>query len=175
MQRLPAGGCPSGNVDRVLEDRADAVSSSATGASTAEELVVPSADLDPGIVIYDAADRPVVGNAASHLQDTFDTLSTSTTTQFRTVGSAERARVPRPGHGPFLTPGGPTSQVAGRSAGTCCTRDDDAASASHSHGSRARRAAVQLVAHLVVTHMGRPHCLDFRDGAPALRGATTQL
>ncbi|WP_310528000.1 HAMP domain-containing sensor histidine kinase [Nocardioides sp.] len=89
------------NVDRVLEDRADAVASSAISASKAQDLVVPSADLDPGIVVYDGAGRRVVGVAARHLQATFDKLSTSTSTQFVTAGSAERIIAI-----PFTTTGG---------------------------------------------------------------------
>ncbi len=78
------------NVDRVLEDRADAVASSTISASTGRDLVVPSAALDPGIVVYAAAGPPVAGVAAARLQGTFDLLSTSTSTQFRTVGDAVR-------------------------------------------------------------------------------------
>ena len=89
------------NVDRVLEDRADAVASSAISASKAQDLVVPSADLDPGIVVYDGAGSRVVGVAARHLQATFDKLSTSTSTQFVTAGSAERIIAI-----PFTTTGG---------------------------------------------------------------------
>lgn len=89
------------NVDRVLHDRADAVASSAISASTSRELVVPSADLDPGIVVYDAAGRPVVGVTAARLKDGFDTLGTSTSTQFRTVGRAVRIIAI-----PFTTSGG---------------------------------------------------------------------
>ena len=96
----------SSNVDRVLEDRADAVASSAISASTSQELVVPSADLDPGIVVYDASGRSVVGAAASHLQATFEELSTTTTTQFRTVDSAVRIIAI-----PFITTGGSRAVV----------------------------------------------------------------
>lgn len=89
------------NVDRVLEDRADAVASSTISSSTARDLVVPSAALDPGIVVYDAAGRPVVGVAAAQLQDTFDVLSTSTSTRFRNVSGAVRVVAL-----PFTTSGG---------------------------------------------------------------------
>jgi two-component system OmpR family sensor kinase len=95
-----------GNVDRVLEDRADAVASSAISASTTQELVVPSADLDPGIVVYDSTGHAVVGVAAPHLQETYDQLAASTSTQFRNVGSTVRIIAT-----PFTTEGGSRAVV----------------------------------------------------------------
>lgn len=79
-----------GNIDRVLEDRADAVASSAIQASTGKELVVPTADLDAGIVVYDDRGTPVVGVPPRGLQPTYDSLSRVNTTRFSNAGEADR-------------------------------------------------------------------------------------
>jgi two-component system OmpR family sensor kinase len=57
-----------GNVDALLEDRADAVVSSTVAASPGNRLVVPDADLDAGVVVYDDMGRPVTGTATRDLQ-----------------------------------------------------------------------------------------------------------
>lgn len=73
-------------VDRVLEDRADAVVGSAVSASTGASLEVPSTELDSGVVVYDAAGDTVVGIAAAPLRGAYTSLSAVETTRFRTVG-----------------------------------------------------------------------------------------
>ena len=72
-------------VDRVLEDRADAVVGSAIAATTSATLEVPSAELDSGVVVYDAAGNAVVGVAAGPLRDAYKALSTAPTTRYRSV------------------------------------------------------------------------------------------
>ncbi len=79
----------SSTVDRVLEDRADAVASATISAST-DTVVVPTADLDAGIVVYDAAGTLVAGASSERLRQDFEDLATSTTTVFRTVGDTDR-------------------------------------------------------------------------------------
>lgn len=78
------------NVDRVLEDRADAVASSVIQASTGRELVVPTADLDAGIVVYDDRARPVVGVPERGLQSDYESLSGVDVTSYRDAGEQTR-------------------------------------------------------------------------------------
>lgn len=78
------------NVDRVLEDRADAVASSAIQASTGQELVVPTADLDAGIVVYNDRGAPVVGVPERGLQSAYESLSGVDATSYSDASEAIR-------------------------------------------------------------------------------------
>lgn len=92
-------------VDRVLEDRADAVVGSAIAATTGATLDVPNAELDSGVVVYDAAGTAVVGIAAAPLQDAYTALSTAGATTFRTQGATRMIAEP------FTTTSGATGVV----------------------------------------------------------------
>ncbi len=70
------------NVDRVLEDRADAVVSSAISATTGQELVVPAAALDVGVVVYDELRQPVVGLPTRGLRSAYDGLGRVRSTRY---------------------------------------------------------------------------------------------
>jgi signal transduction histidine kinase len=94
------------NVDRVLEDRADAVASSAVQASTGKELVVPAADLDTGVVVYDSTGVPVVGVPAPGLESSYDSLRRVEATRFSDASDAVRLIA-----SPFTTTGGSTGVV----------------------------------------------------------------
>lgn len=74
-----------GNVDALLEDRADAVVSSTIAASTGDTLVVPDADLDAGVVVYDDHGQSVTGTATRDLQREYDTLGTADRRTYRDV------------------------------------------------------------------------------------------
>ena len=78
------------DVDRVLEDRADAVASSTTSGSKEGALSVPDADLDRGVVVYKADGTLAAGLVPGELADTYAELSTTTTTQLRNVGDDRR-------------------------------------------------------------------------------------
>ncbi|WP_341925024.1 HAMP domain-containing sensor histidine kinase [Nocardioides psychrotolerans] len=77
------------NVDTVLEDRADAVVSTVSDADS-QGLAVTSAELDTGVVVYDAQGASVAGVASSPLADIYDELSTTDTTTYRTAGDTAR-------------------------------------------------------------------------------------
>lgn len=77
------------NVDTVLEDRADAVVSTVSNADS-QGLAVTSAELDTGVVVYDAQGASVAGVASSPLADIYDELSTTDTTTYRTAGDTAR-------------------------------------------------------------------------------------
>ncbi|WP_309647411.1 HAMP domain-containing sensor histidine kinase [Nocardioides sp.] len=77
------------NVDTVLEDRADAVVSTVSDADS-QGLAVTSAELDTGVVVYDAQGASVAGVASSALADIYDELSTTGTTTYRTAGDTAR-------------------------------------------------------------------------------------
>ncbi|RYC14324.1 sensor histidine kinase [Nocardioides zhouii] len=87
-------------VDRVLEDRADAVVGSVVDASTGAGLEVPTAELDTGVVVYDASGAAVVGIAPGRLQEAYTDLSTTSVTHYRTVGETRLIAEP------FSTPSG---------------------------------------------------------------------
>jgi len=72
-------GTASEAVRRVLEDRADAVTS-ATGGTPEKGLNVPEARLDPGVAVYDGAGRLVAGEIPPALGKAFSRLSGSTRT-----------------------------------------------------------------------------------------------
>lgn len=78
------------NVDTVLEDRADAMASTVVSSPTGA-LVVSPAELDTGVVVYDARGRAIAGVTSSALTSTFEALSTAASVQYLT--SQETARV----------------------------------------------------------------------------------
>lgn len=79
-----------GNVDRILEDRADLVDSSVIGASTGQGFVVPERDLEPGVVVYDANGRPVAGVPPRTLSSAYESLSRADSETFSTANNATR-------------------------------------------------------------------------------------
>jgi two-component system OmpR family sensor kinase len=81
-------------VDRVLEDRADAVVGSVVDATAGTSLEVPTAELDSGVVVFDATGTAVVGIAAAPLQETYTALSTTDVTRYRTVGETRLVAAP---------------------------------------------------------------------------------
>ncbi len=78
------------DVDRVLEDRADAVAGSTTSGSQGGALSVPDADLDRGVVVYTADGTLAAGLVPGDLAKTYADLNTTTTTQLRNVGDDRR-------------------------------------------------------------------------------------
>lgn len=91
----------SRDVDRVLEDRADAVAGSTTSEPGQGALSVPQADLDRGVVVYAADGTLVAGLVPNELADTYTDLSLTTTTELRNVGDDRRVLAL-----PFATAGG---------------------------------------------------------------------
>ena len=89
------------DVDRVLEDRADAVVGSTTTRGSDGGLVVPDADLDQGVVVYDAEGTAVAGTVSPSLQATYAELSTVDRVEHREVDEATRVRA-----APFRTSSG---------------------------------------------------------------------
>ena len=78
------------DVDRVLEDRADAVAGSTTSRSAREPLSVQETDLDRGVVVYDADGALVAGSVPAGLGGTYADLSTTDTSRRRDVGDDRR-------------------------------------------------------------------------------------
>ncbi|WGL52496.1 HAMP domain-containing sensor histidine kinase [Nocardioides sp. BP30] len=93
-------------VARVLEDRADAVISSASSASSSRTLSVPDARLDPGVAVYDTAGRLVAGVVPPSQARFFADLSTSSTTRRAHIGDAFALLAQ-----PFTTPSGVSGVV----------------------------------------------------------------
>jgi len=94
------------DVDRVLEDRADAVAGSTTSTSEDGALSVPDADLDRGVVVYNADGTLVAGLVPGELADAYADLSTTSTTQLRNVGDNRRVFAR-----PFVTAAGANGVV----------------------------------------------------------------
>ncbi|GAA1807828.1 HAMP domain-containing sensor histidine kinase [Nocardioides hankookensis] len=93
------------DVDRVLQDRADAVISSATTGSSGE-LVVPSTQLDAGVAVYDDQGTLVAGDPPDSLSEHYADLATVDT---RTVEThAEHGRILAD---PFTATGGASGVV----------------------------------------------------------------
>lgn len=89
------------DVDRVLEERAEAVIGTVQTASTGERLVVPDQELDAGVAVYDGSGALVAGGPALRLRETYEELATSTRTKVSSTGETYRIRAQ-----PFKTPGG---------------------------------------------------------------------
>ncbi len=75
------------DVDRVLEDRADAVISSAT-SGPGGELIVPDAKLDAGVAVYDAQGDLVAGSVPRSLAAQYQDLGTSDVRTVQTSATA---------------------------------------------------------------------------------------
>lgn len=65
-------------VSQVLQDRGDSVVSSIRAASSGPDIVVPDADLEAGVAVYDGSGVLVGGSAPSALAEVYDDLSTAT-------------------------------------------------------------------------------------------------
>ena len=78
------------DVARILEDRADAVAGATTTSPDTGALVVPLAELDRGVVVYDADGARVAGLVPSDLADVYAELSTTTTSRLRDGGDDHR-------------------------------------------------------------------------------------
>lgn len=76
------------DLDRLLEQRGDAVISSTDSATAGSELVVP--DLDVGIVVYDTTGAPVAGAAPPSVEDQYTDLARSTRERWAEVGESYR-------------------------------------------------------------------------------------
>ncbi|WP_296607282.1 HAMP domain-containing sensor histidine kinase [Nocardioides sp.] len=77
------------DVDRVLQDRAEAVISSAS-TDAAGALVVPDGQLDAGVAVYDDRGGLVAGVAPDRLRDLYAALSTARSTALRSFGEHSR-------------------------------------------------------------------------------------
>ncbi|GAB2991990.1 sensor histidine kinase [Nocardioides montaniterrae] len=64
-------------VERVIEDRSDAVVALVDAATPGDRLNVPSRGVDPGVVVYDARGRPVAGSEPPSLRAEFLALAHS--------------------------------------------------------------------------------------------------
>ncbi|MFA6575648.1 MAG: HAMP domain-containing sensor histidine kinase [Nocardioides sp.] len=78
------------DLDRLLEQRSDAVISSTDSATAGPELVVPDYDLDVGIVVYDTTGAPVAGAAPPSVEDRYADLARSTRERWVEVGESYR-------------------------------------------------------------------------------------
>lgn len=79
------------SIDRVVDDRLDAVISSVQSATRGDLLVVPDARLDAGVAVYDGAGRLVAGSPPATTAELYDELSTVASR--RTVTLAETSVV----------------------------------------------------------------------------------
>ncbi len=93
------------DVDQVLEDRADAVVSSAT-AGPSGSVDVSTARLDAGVAVYDDQGTLVGGAVPEQLEGTYEDLSTTDTMAVRNVGDQARVQAQ-----PFVTSGGASGVV----------------------------------------------------------------
>ncbi len=91
----------SRDVDRVLEDRAEAVVGATTSVTAAGPLEVPGSVLDEGVVVYDASGAPVAGVVPPTLAEPFASLGRATGHEYRDVDEEVRLLAT-----PFRTPGG---------------------------------------------------------------------
>ncbi|HJQ05433.1 MAG TPA: HAMP domain-containing sensor histidine kinase [Nocardioides sp.] len=64
-------------VERVIEDRSDAVIALIDAATPGTRLTVPSRGVDPGVVVYDASGHPVAGSEPPSLRSDFVALAHS--------------------------------------------------------------------------------------------------
>ncbi|HWI43768.1 MAG TPA: HAMP domain-containing sensor histidine kinase [Nocardioides sp.] len=75
VAQLVLGATTTQSVDRVVEDRTDAVVALTDAATRDDALAVPDRGVDPGVVVYDAHGRVVAGSEPPSLRATFATLS----------------------------------------------------------------------------------------------------
>lgn len=73
-------------VDRVLDERIDAVISSAETATTGDRLVVPDARLDAGVAVYDDTGRLVAGSPPSSTAASYAELAGAPSSRTLRVG-----------------------------------------------------------------------------------------
>lgn len=84
-------GSSSSAVSRVLDDRADAVVSSADSSTTdAARLTVPDADLDPGVAVYDSSGRLVAGTVPPSQARAFAELADTAADASRSIDDTYR-------------------------------------------------------------------------------------
>ncbi|MCX6402168.1 MAG: HAMP domain-containing sensor histidine kinase [Propionibacteriales bacterium] len=81
----------SRSINRVLEERAEAVISSAVAASSSTQLVVPDGALDAGVAVYDGEGTLVAGNVPSALAEQYAEL-VAAGRGTRSVGETRRIR-----------------------------------------------------------------------------------
>ena len=93
------------DLDRVLEDRADAVISSAS-AGPSGELTVPASGLDAGVAVYDDHGHLVAGSVPGGLEEVYHQLSTTDSTTVRKSGGKARVEAR-----PFTTSDGASGVV----------------------------------------------------------------
>jgi two-component system OmpR family sensor kinase len=93
------------DLDRVLEDRADAVVSSA-GSGPTGEVDVPASRLDAGVALYDDQGVLVAGSVPDGLEGVYQELSTTDTTTVRNAGDQARVQAR-----PFTTSDGASGVV----------------------------------------------------------------
>lgn len=74
-------GAANSATEQVLDDRATALIHGIDAASTGDSLVVPVAQLDPGVVVYDETGKRVAGSVPESMEDDFEEISTTTTTR----------------------------------------------------------------------------------------------
>jgi signal transduction histidine kinase len=81
-------------VDRVLEDRSDAIIALIDAATPGTRLTVPDRGVDPGVVVYDTSGHAVAGSEPPSLRSTFLQLARSGSRVTREVGAYELAAEP---------------------------------------------------------------------------------
>jgi two-component system OmpR family sensor kinase len=93
------------DLDRVLEDRADAVVSSVEAGPTGA-VTVPASSLDAGVAVYDDHGDLVAGSVPDGLERIYHELSTTDATTLRTAGDQARVQAR-----PFTTSDGASGVV----------------------------------------------------------------
>lgn len=94
------------DVSRILEERGDGVVSAVSSASTTDTLVVPDADLDADVLVYDSSGDRVAGTPDADLEDEYDDLGSSSASRVLDVGEKVRLRA-----SPFTTDSGASGVV----------------------------------------------------------------
>jgi hypothetical protein len=79
-----------GNLDRVLEDRAESVIATVEAGSSRAELVVPPGVLDPGVVVVDDHGRHLAGSPAPRVAQEVRQLSRTDHRTILDVGEDQR-------------------------------------------------------------------------------------
>lgn len=86
------GGSATDAVDQILTERAATVAAAVKGASSGTTLTVPAAQLEAGVVVYDADGTLVAGYVPPPLGRYFAGLSTVSTTRTHRIGDAYQLR-----------------------------------------------------------------------------------